>query len=191
MIIGIGGLMCSGKTSVAKYISKNYQNVELVNFADKLKLIAEDLFGMTVKDRRLLQELGKQMRTIRDSVWIDYIFNKFIPTKNYVIGDVRYLNETQRIKDNGGFTIYIERPERFRLNEYEILYGRLPSNTELNDSSESLDKENFDFIIKNNSTKEDLFKQIDFKLLGAIKEKRSKKFYKRILKYTKGKLLWV
>lgn len=49
MIIGIGGLMCSGKTSVAKYISKNYQNVELVNFADKLKLIAEDLFGMITK----------------------------------------------------------------------------------------------------------------------------------------------
>lgn len=191
MIIGIGGLMCSGKTSVAKYISKNYQNVELVNFADKLKLIAEDLFGMTVKDRRLLQELGKQMRTIRDSVWIDYIFNRFLPNKNYVIGDVRYLNEIKHIKDNGGYTIYIQRPERFRLNEYQILYGRLPTENELNDSSESLDETHFDYIIRNDSMKENLFKEIDFKLVGSLKEKRSKKVYKKILKYTKGKLLWV
>lgn len=131
------------------------------------------------------------MRTIRDSVWIDYIFNRFLPNKNYVIGDVRYLNEIKRIKDNGGYTIYIQRPERFRLNEYQILYGRLPSNTELNDSSESLDETHFDYIIRNDSMKENLFKEIDFKLVGSLKEKRSKKVYKKILKYTKGKLLWV
>lgn len=191
MIIGIGGLMCSGKTSVAKHITKNYKNVELVNFADKLKFIAEDLFGMTTKDRRLLQELGKQMRVIRDSVWIDYIFNKFNPNKSYVIGDVRYLNEVQRIKKAGGFTIYIERPEKTRLDEYQILYNRLPTEEELNDSSESLDKENFDFIIRNNSNKENLFQQIDLKLREILKEKKSKKFYNKILKYCKGKLLWV
>ena len=39
----------------------------------KVKQIGSDLFGMTIKDRPLLQKIGMKMREIRPAVWIEYV----------------------------------------------------------------------------------------------------------------------
>src|SRR5690606_16372196 len=57
MILAIGGKFCSGKTEVCEYLVKNYHFVN-INFADKLKEIATEVFGMKEKNRTLLQKLG-------------------------------------------------------------------------------------------------------------------------------------
>ena len=52
MKIAIIGKMCSGKSYVADYIVKKY-NLEKYSFADKLKSIAVELFGMHHKNQKI------------------------------------------------------------------------------------------------------------------------------------------
>ena len=49
MNIAFYGPMCSGKTYLAKFLVENY-GYEKVGFADKLKEVAADLFGIDPND---------------------------------------------------------------------------------------------------------------------------------------------
>lgn len=108
------------------------------------------------------------MREIDQDVWVNYILNKikYINnsceiTSDFVIADVRYRNEIDLIRKSEGFTIYINRPEKERLETYKTLYGRYPTEEELNHSSESLSSNFFDFVIENNSDKQTLYNDIN------------------------------
>ena len=59
MKIGICGQMCSGKTTIAKYLVSKEESYYITSFAKKLKEIAKDLFGMENKDRKLLIDIVK------------------------------------------------------------------------------------------------------------------------------------
>ena len=64
-------------------------------------------FDMTV--RKGLQFIGDGFRQIQADVWVNRPFKKKVPK---VISDVRYPNEFQRIKQEGGFNILIGRPDK-------------------------------------------------------------------------------
>lgn len=120
-IVGIVGKKGSGKDTVAEYLWFEYLFTRLA-FADKLKEVAKDLFNITAKDaygRYVFQQLGSKMREIKDTVWIDYVFNiieqrcvqdvpKNPPFFNYVISDVRYFNEAERIWNENGVLIILD-----------------------------------------------------------------------------------
>ena len=72
MKIGLIGKMCSGKTYVGNILSRRCA-LKKFAFADKVKDIAKDLFGMKNKDRALLQQIGQSMRNIDPNVWINYL----------------------------------------------------------------------------------------------------------------------
>lgn len=159
MIIGVGGNFCSGKTTAAIYYTEVLKRSKIINFADKIKDIAKDVFGMTIKDRRLLQAIGEKMREIDPDVWINYVFNaiekdknKFLSRKkDYIIGDVRHDNEIFKIREAGGFSVYIKRNLKLRKKDYELLYGSVPTNEELNHESEQINYKLFDFVLDNNN----------------------------------------
>ena len=50
--IAIIGKMCSGKTTVANHLMKINNKFVKISFADKVKEIAKDLFGMEKKKDR-------------------------------------------------------------------------------------------------------------------------------------------
>lgn len=147
MIIGLGGRFCSGKSTIAKKLSKEY-GIPIINFADKLKSIARDLFGIKIKDRTLLQKLGEKMREINKDVWVNYVLNKY-KDKSFIIADIRFENEIKAIRNIGGYTFFIDRSTKTRLADYKKLYGKKPTKKQINHKSEKLDMRKFDCIIDN------------------------------------------
>lgn len=169
MIIGIGGKMCSGKTLVTKYLYNNLfiHNCAVYNFADKLKYLTSDLFGILEKDRSLLQNVGIKMREIDKDVWVNYVFRQFDPDviksldEHYVIGDVRFKNEVDAVHANKGITIYIDRPFESRMLTYKSLYGVMPTNEQLEHESELISSDIFTYTVNNDSDENKLYTDID------------------------------
>lgn len=136
-IIGITGKKGSGKTTIANILSKNGYNI--YNMADPLKDIAKifgftnkQLYGSqkdkniphslwNVSSRRFMQQVGtelfrQQLHVVLPeikmeyTVWSEIFRQKYLKNpKNYVVGDVRFLDEARLIKDLGGIIIRVNR----------------------------------------------------------------------------------
>lgn len=61
--------------------------------------------------RRFLQELGLGMREeFGEEVWVEHLLDKIGHQENVVIPDVRFLNEAEAIRNEGGLLLKILRP---------------------------------------------------------------------------------
>ena len=140
MLIGIIGLQGSGKSTVSEIFQRKY-GCEIDSFAKPVKDIAHIIFGWDrnlleglTKESRDWRErvdlywseiMGKEFtprmalqmigtdfgrNMIGDNVWVESL--KYRSRGKYVvISDVRYPNEAESIKKDGGFLIKIERGE--------------------------------------------------------------------------------
>ena len=107
MKIAICGKMASGKTTLADWFAEHHDFLK-ISLAAKVKGVAKDLFGMTHKDRRLLQQIGMKMREIKEDVWIDYLINLQVDEgENLIVDDVRFINEAEKLKTAGWTLIRI------------------------------------------------------------------------------------
>jgi len=115
---------------------------------------------MTV--RELLQILGTDaMRnTLHPDTWVNALMCYYIPysvkgsdyeecESNWIITDLRFPNEMQAVKANGGITIRVVRP-----SDKEIPLDLHPSETALDDAK-------FDYEIVNDGTIEDLKEKVE------------------------------
>lgn len=139
MIIGICGLIGSGKGTVADIVVE--QGFTKVSFADKLKDGVATIFGWdrallegdtdesrewreqadefwtretgrTITPRIVLQEFGTDcMRNgFDDGVWVSLLKKHMIDNPgNYIIPDVRFRNEQNMIRDLGGKVWQVKR----------------------------------------------------------------------------------
>jgi hypothetical protein len=162
MLIGLSGKFCAGKDEIAKYLVKRY-GFERRAFADKLKAIATDLFGMNGKDRSLLQVFGAKMREINPDVWVRHVLRSLTGYENVVITDVRYSNEYQAIRQiNQSVLIRVECPADVRMDRHQELYGDLPTGKQIYHRSETdLDTFDFDRCIDTNQGLQMLHNDID------------------------------
>ena len=180
MIIGISGKAGSGKDTAAKMLEvlyanpdisyedfanrkyKNFADIQVMHFADILKETVRALFGIGEWEtntqegkkvtiswigktvRELLQKVGQGLRDAIDpNLWIKALFANTEGWSNYIIADVRYPNELEAIKERDGVLI--------RINRNGAGAGNHSSETALDDYND------WDLVIDNNSTKEDLF----------------------------------
>jgi hypothetical protein len=100
---------------------------------------------------------GRVIEDISEENKVNYP-TRFAPTKqmyfreprypNWIITDTRFPNELQAVKDKGGITIKVVRPET------DYLAGDHASET-------ALDKSKFDYVIVNDGTMDDLVKEIE------------------------------
>jgi adenylate kinase family enzyme len=138
--VALCGPMASGKTWLAEKLVEDY-DLTRINLAGKVKDIAADLFFMQPenKDRVLLQEIGKKMRDIRPSVWVDYLLHEADHIGQVVCDDVRFINEAQRLQADG-FTIILleisedlqkERLQRTYLDNWEVHWNARRDASEL------------------------------------------------------------
>lgn len=130
--------------------------------------------------RMLLQYLGTDLlrNQLHENVWVNALFRKYIPKvcsgvthcalagkpkiscnlcpeyPNWIITDVRFPNEAKAIKDRNGIIIRINRNllEDSGLESIDLKMQH-PSET-------ALDNYNFDYIIDNNGTIEELIKKV-------------------------------
>ena len=161
-IIGFGCTAQVGKDTAAEYLEKKYPGkVKRVGFADKLKSVAMELFGLSwdqcygsqeIKEtvdsrygmtpREIMQGIGEKMRQVHPSIWVDTLFNVSIPElvkqgfDCFVISDVRYPNEGDKIHDKGGVVVKV-----IRRGSGVTVGASHSSETAMQDYS------NFDFIL--------------------------------------------
>ena len=76
---------------------------------------------------------------------------------NWIITDVRFPNEVQAIKDRGGITIRINRPCSICGG---VGYHKLDCRPSEHQSETALDNAEFDYVIDNNGTIEELIEQV-------------------------------
>ena len=76
MKIAITGKMCSGKSFIANMICQLDNSYNTYSYGQKIKDIAVDLFNMRNKNRSLLIQIAKDMKSIDPDVWANYIMKK-------------------------------------------------------------------------------------------------------------------
>jgi len=138
--IAICGPMASGKTWLADKLSQELA-LNKISLAGQVKVVARDLFFMdpVKKDRLLLQEIGKKMRDIRPSVWVDFMLSQEDADNDCVCDDVRFVNEAKQLKEEGFLIFMLEITEELQKSRLMRTY---PDNWEVHwnarsDSSET------------------------------------------------------
>ena len=167
MKIGICGKMASGKTTLAQQL-KAERDFVIISMAGEVKRVGRELFGMTKKDRPLLQKIGMKMREIRESVWLDAVIHQSKNHSLVVCDDVRFINEAKNLKDDGWILIKLDIDDDLQKTRLMYTYGddwEVHWNNRTDPSEAEVDKiplEWFDKILPSVSDEEqrELFGQI-------------------------------
>ena len=182
MLIGIVGLIGSGKGTVADRLVEKHGYVK-DSFAKSLKDAVAAMFnwdrsmlegdttssrhwreqpdkfwserlGKPVTPRWVLQHFGTEVMRgqMYDGIWLDSCMGRY-KGQNTVIADTRFVNEIKTIKAHGGKIICVKR-------------GDLPSQKEMQERGAHRSEwdwlnSDFDFIIDNYGTKDELFQKVD------------------------------
>lgn len=125
MKIAICGVMCSGKTTLADYIVSKNLNYHKTSFANKVKELAVELFGMECKNRKLLIDIGTKMREIDENVWVNYTIKECQQYENSIIDDLRNKNEFDILKKEKWIVIKLVLDEQL---QKERLINTYPEN---------------------------------------------------------------
>lgn len=189
-ILGLGTSAQVGKDTAASHLEDRFDDVCRVAFADKVKQIAMLLFGLSyeqcygpvaVKEqvdprygltpREIMQGIGEKMREIYEDIWVDTVFNVTIPDlqkqgyDKFVISDVRYPNEANKIKKEGGRVV-------------KVVRDGAGASVGANHASEvsMQNYADFDASLENNGTIDEFFAKVDVLVeeLGWQKSKEGK-----------------
>lgn len=169
MIIGLSGKARAGKDTVAAILVEDYGFTRLA-FADVIKACVYtldpiiSLSGLRLQYlvdsngweaakefpevRRLLQVFGSEVgrELIDEQIWIEMTMSGIKAGSNIVISDVRFKNEAEEIKYQGGQVWRITRA--------------INADNDNHLSETQLDSWNFDHYVPNNGTMEDLKKEV-------------------------------
>lgn len=132
MLVGFSGPKCAGKNAAADFLQGKYDG-DFVAFADKLKVVAADLFGIDTKrknewDTYVLQRLGTEaVRAIDPNTWVYHAVKQIawaaLDNEWVYVTDVRYQNEVDAIHAVGGVVIKCHCDENIRKGRIMSLYG--------------------------------------------------------------------
>ena len=98
-----------------------------------------------------------------DGIWVDSCIGRY-KGQNTVIADTRFPNEVKQIREQGGKIILVKRGQ-----DPDWFVNYTEGNIEpkgIHSSEYAWAKEEFDFVIENNSTKEELYAKIDDLIVG-------------------------
>ena len=187
MLIGIVGLISSGKGTVADRLVEKHGYLK-DSFAKSLKDAVASMFnwdrsmlegdtkfsrdwreqpdafwseklGKTVTPRWVLQHFGTEVMRgqMYDGIWLDSCMGRY-RGQNTVISDTRFVNEIKTIKAHGGKIICVKR-------------GDLPSQKEMQEKGAHRSEwdwlnSDFDFVIDNYGSKDELFQKVDNLIIG-------------------------
>lgn len=194
MIVGLCGLIGSGKNTVAERLMSEHDYIG-ISFAETLKDAAACIFGwdremlegatkeareerelkdewwserlgFEVSPRYMLQFMGTEVMrdNLHQAIWALATEKRIIDTQeyfssitgrkpNFVISDVRFPNEIAMIRRLGGKVMHVQR------GELPAWFGKDPS--DIHESEKAWNNEQFDALILNNGTIEELNQTID------------------------------
>jgi len=176
LLLGVGGFMHHGKSTVAQYYC-DHHNFSEYAFAGPLKEGCRYIFGFTteqlysdmkdqvdsfwgVTPRYIFQQVGTNIFRdllkvylphipLQSTLWIEN-FKRWLETqsKSVVVSDVRFVDEASVIRELGGTLIRVIRPSL--LQQYGHLYQKHVSET---DSVNIM----YDFLLVNDGTLDELY----------------------------------
>ena len=121
--IAISGPMCSGKSTIAKYICEVNTDYKIYSFGQKIKDLAKELFDMNeIKNRSLLIQIANSLKSIDENVWINYILKKCKNKENCIIDDLRFENELTELINDSWYFIVLQVPKEERIKRIKNLY---------------------------------------------------------------------
>ena len=162
-MITISGKFGSGKDVVAEMIKQYCESIDMstfkLAFADSLKMHCARNFGYENKDtdRHILQEFGTKVREIEKDFWARQVYITIDAFRSmfdvFVISDARYDNELRLFPFNLCYPI---------VNLYVV--RDVEDNEDRQHESEELannpDLSKFHYVIDNNGTLEETYKQV-------------------------------
>lgn len=165
MLIGIHGKARSGKDTCADYLVENHR-FKRYSFADPLKQGAqvmldwgyEDVYGVRKDEvdpmygfspRYVLQTLGTDWGRVmlRDDIWIKVAESKVAQIERCVIPDIRFDNEANFIRENGGIVIHLTRQDAPQVEAHA--------------SEEGIYMNIEDYVINNDGTLTELYESLE------------------------------
>lgn len=161
------------KSSTGLYSYEEYKN-PMLDLPKSYKLIK-------LTPRKLLQLLGTEAGRdiIHPNIWVNALFSSYKPIDyrsvpnndrlygesytevvypNWIITDMRFENELKAVKDRNGITIRVNRPFRPYDKKQPLLEGI--QRTSVHPSETALDNAEFDYVIDNNGTMEELIEKV-------------------------------
>ena len=134
-LIGISGKIGSGKSTLALFLNILRPEYKRNSFAENVRKVTSISTGIPIENMRssddknvyveewnmtvgeLFQTWGTKGREINPDAWVNSLFSAFDENSRWVIDDVRYPNEADRIRAKGGILIRLEGdPKNIRLN---------------------------------------------------------------------------
>ncbi|WP_299831709.1 adenylate kinase [uncultured Metabacillus sp.] len=163
MKIALIAKMRSGKDTVADYLCEQY-GFDKYAFGDELKRYYHELFGETeAKPREGYQWFGQTLRQRDRDIWVRKCFeniDKFDPI-HIVVSDLRQPNEYKKCKAEGYTIVKIECDDELRVKRIMQKNDQFNMSNLKHDTEMHIDKFNYDYMINNNGSLEDLYKQVD------------------------------
>lgn len=167
-IIILSGKQYSGKDTVAKILLEVLKNFRRIGLGDAIKLEYGEKKGLSLDEieankhvyRPDLIELGNSRRSQDKDYWIKKVISM---PGNIIVPDVRVKRELEFFKDANAYKIRVESDI-----EKRALRGKLSSADDLTETDLD-DVSDWDFVIENNSSYEDLLKNTQ-DLLVEIKK---------------------
>lgn len=163
MKIAIAGKQRSGKDTVASMISLLSEgSLTKLPLSYMVYEIANQLFNQKTKNRKLLVDIGDAMRSINENVFVDFTIDQFKKlsigtgyTEGFIVPDVRFINEAERLQEAGFTLIKVEAPEYMRIERgADSEYLDDPSESEVDDIVAT-------YTIQNDGTKGELFDKVE------------------------------
>jgi hypothetical protein len=165
-------LSCDFGSNLSQWI-ENDSNFQIKKFAYKLKQLCAILIDCKPEDfedddfkkvhRKLLQDVGMKMRELDENIWINALFSEYSAINpenrsyngtvldyidceypNWIITDLRFLNEAKSIKDRGGIIVRVIRDDIKHDHKSET----------------ELEMINYDFLISNLSDIDSLYSDV-------------------------------
>ena len=159
MIIAFGHKAQTGKDTAGEYLVERY-GFKRIAFADRLKEMCSLLTGIPFEEffgeakhtynerwgmthREMAQKMGTEAirNGFHEDAWAIAALSNLDPNKDYVVTDMRFPNEAEEVRRQGGVLIRIDRDT----TGYEIDRTH-PSETSLDDFDD------WDLIIKNDGS---------------------------------------
>jgi dephospho-CoA kinase len=132
MLIGLGHIARTGKSTAAHILED--EGFTVLSFAEPVRQMAYDSMPLVryqvdrngwidakrvPEIRAALQNLGASIRKNLPDALIDAVFNEMHYGQDYVIDDVRFLDEAQIIQRCGGHVFRVDRPGVSPVNYHE------------------------------------------------------------------------
>jgi len=189
MIIGVCGLMDSGKSTIGKFLVANgsiplafggaVKDAVANIFAwDRLMLEGDtpesrdwreqkdefwsEKLGYDITPRYSLQLMGTEAgrKVFGDNLWINSVRAQMKdPNRSYVITDCRFPNEADAIREWGGSVIMVRRGE-IPYWYTDATNNEMDKHPDIHASEYSVAQCHYDYLIKNDGTKQELNQKI-------------------------------